>query len=130
MTFPLPQQLVYPASSWQVVDFVTKTYRTPPAAGGVAEVYADQLDPGTMWSIQRAVVFSTSTAETSAWLYDGSADPANLLSATLSGNYDEAEYPSGLLLGQSRQLLAHWDGATDGAIGTIRLQVALMRRGS
>lgn len=128
MTFPLPRQVAYPAASWSVVDFVWRTYRTPNAAAGVAEVSGDQLGIGEMWSIQRAVVSSTSTTPSACWLYDANVDPSSLLSATDSGNYDEAEYPLGLLLGQSRTLLAHWTGISDGAVGTIRLQVAVMRQ--
>lgn len=134
MTFTLPTYTgpySSAGSGWAVVDYKPGlTLRSDPAAAGsgTMSVTFPQVDPGFLWSIQRAVVTSTSGAATRLRLYDSMVDPAFLLSGTDTGEYDEAEYPNGLLLDQGRQLVGVWTGASDGARGTVRLQVAVLGR--
>lgn len=127
-SFQLP---VYqpPAGSWAVTDYKPALKLTAKAiADGTATATAVQVDPGTMWMIQRAVCSTTSTAQTQLRLYEGSVAPANILSGSDSGDYDEADYPLGLLLDQSQQLVAQWAGCNAGDVCTLRLQVAVLSR--
>lgn len=120
------------SSGWSVVDLKPGlTLKSDPAAAGsgTMSVTFAQVETGFLWSVQRAVVTSTSTTATRLRLYDSVVDPAFLLSGTNTGEYDEAEYPNGFLLDQGRQLVAVWTGASDGARGTVRLQVAVLGRG-
>lgn len=103
---------------------------TAPAAGGRAVATGPQLDPGVQWLIDRAVASCTSTTPTSLRVYDTQESPAFLSDGTDSGNMDVTEYPgSGLWLGQTRQLLAVWAGASANSVGTLRLQVRVYRYG-
>lgn len=129
-SFQLP---VYQGSAqgWALSDYKPDVILTSGLAGqdGIAVATGPQVDQGTMWAIQHAVCSSTSSSDTSLRLYDSaSVSVSALLSVSNSGNFDEAEWPSGpgLLLPQSRQLVAVWSGCSTGAVGTIRLQVALM----
>jgi hypothetical protein len=127
MTFTLPTP-VGSASGWQLTDYRQLSYTTGPAAGGTTTAYADQLDVDVMWLVDRAVVFSTSTNPSAVRLYNGSAGAGRLLSGSNSGNYDEADYPNGLLVPAGGQLLAVWTLADDGAVGTLNLQVRELRQ--
>lgn len=122
----VPQAVPTPAG-WVVATYRPRlVLRTPPAAGGTMTATADQVPGGQMWRIERAVCSSTSSAATALRLYDAGATDVPC-SGTDTGNYDEAEYPNGLLIDQGLQLTAVWTGASDGARGTLRLQVAVMQ---
>jgi hypothetical protein len=127
VTIPLPQPLPT-AAGWQFMGWRRFTARTPAAAGGTASVALDQLGTDELWLIDRAVSTCTSAASSSVRHYDTSAAPSRLLSGSNSGNYDEAEYPAGLLLESGSQLLTVWTGATDGAVGTVNVQVRRYQR--
>lgn len=117
-----------PGKGWQLVDYKPGLVLTATAgADGTATATAATVDPGFMWSVQRAVVSSTSVAQTSVRLYDSVVGAGNLLSGSNSGNYDEADYPAGLLVDQSRQLVAVWSGCDNNAKCTLRLQVAVLQ---
>lgn len=131
MTVALPQS-VSAASSWQLSDWTDPVLTSPPAAGGTTQVEFRQLDVSELWLIDRAIIQCDSTTDTKLRLYASSAVVPNLLSGSDSdastGNFDEAEYPSGLLLRPTQWLLAVWTGASDGARATIRLQARVYRR--
>ena len=119
-----------PGQSWRLVDYRPAVILTATAdATGVATATGPQVDPGYMWAIQRAVCSSTSTAQSRLRIYEGSPAVGNLLTGSGSGNYDEADYPLGLLVSQSRELVAVWSGADPGSACTLRLQVAVLGLG-
>jgi hypothetical protein len=126
MTIPLPSS-ISTASQWQLVDWVAVKQKSKAAAGGVARVELPALDTGDMWLIDRAVIACTSSTRTAFRLYEGSTSEVPL-SGTDSGNFDEAEYPGGLLLKSSQALIAQWTGCVDGSVGTLRLQYRYYRR--
>lgn len=98
-----------------------------PAANGLAVATGPQIPPGEQWLIDRAVCSSTSATTTQLRLYDSQQAPAFLLDSTPSGNADVTEYPAGLLLSQSSQLVAAWSSASNGAVGTLRTQIRVFR---
>jgi hypothetical protein len=107
----VPQTVPTPAG-WQITTWRPRlVLRTQPATGGTMTATADQVPGGQMWRIERAVCASTSTFATSLRLYDVAGDVP--CSGTDTGNYDEAEYPNGLLIDQGLQLSAVWTGASD-----------------
>jgi hypothetical protein len=131
MTVPVPYSL--PTSSqWQLMDWTDPVLTSAAAAGGTMQVQFRDLDVNELWLIDRAVIQCDSTTDTKLRLYAATAAPANLLSGSdseaVTGNFDEAEYPRGLLLRPSQCLLAVWTGASTGARGTIRLQAQVFRK--
>jgi hypothetical protein len=126
MTIPLPSS-ISTASQWQLVDWLSLTQKATAAATGIARVELPALDTGEMWLIDRAVVACTSTTRTTVRIYVGSTTDVPL-SGSDSGNFDEAEYPSGLLVKPSQVLIAQWTGAVNGSIATLRLQARQYRR--
>jgi hypothetical protein len=98
------------------------------------QVQFRDLDVSELWLIDRAIIQCDSTVDTKLRLYASTAAAASLLSGSdseaASGNFDEAEYPQGLLLRPSQSLLAVWTGASSGAKGTIRLQARVFRKAS
>lgn len=127
MTIPLPQSIPT-TTQWQLMDRRYITRSSPPAAGGIASVVFPPLDSAEMWLIDRAVASCDSSTPTKLRLYDGAAEVVRLLSGSDRGAYDEADYPGGLLLEPTSQVLAEWSDASAGAVGTIRLQVQVYRR--
>jgi hypothetical protein len=127
VTIPLPYS-VPTASQWQLVDWVEPIFDSSAATGGLATITVDQLASDQMWLIDRAVVSCTSAAKTAARLYVNGVVARGLRSGSTVGNFDEAEYPSGLLVRPGSQLIARWTGCTDGAIATLALQARLFRR--
>lgn len=119
------------ASGWTLHDYLPNVILTTgPAVGGTMQAGGPNVEPGFLWVVQRATCSSTSTATTQLRLYDSSVSAGNYLTGTDSGNTDEADYSQGLMLGANRQLLAVWNGASDGAVGTLRLQVAVLAQSS
>lgn len=131
MTVVLPTS-VSAAGSWQLSDWTDPVLTSAAAAAGTMQVEFPQLDVEELWLIDRAIIQCTSSTDTKLRLYAGVAVAPNLLSGSDSdastGNFDEAEYPQGLLLRPGQLLLAVWTGASDGARGTIRLQARVYRR--
>lgn len=127
MTVPAPYSLPS-TSSWQLMDWLDQSTLSAPAAGGAITITLPALDSDTQWLVTRAVIGCTSTASTGFRLYvDGPAN-ANLRSGSNSGNYDEADYPQGLLIRPGRALVAAWTGCTDGAIAVLNLQAQILKR--
>lgn len=127
MTLTLPASLPTGASSWAVADYRREVITSDPAAGGVARGAGSQLDLDELWLVDRAVVSCTSSTPTRVRLYEGQEAVGSLLSGSASGNFDEADYPTGVLLQSGMQLLAVWSNASDGARGTVVLQVRVLR---
>jgi hypothetical protein len=132
VTITLPQALPA-ASGWQLYDWLDRAKQTAAAvAGSAIQVDFGQLDITELWLIDRAVIQCDSLADTKLRLYTTNVAPMNLLSGSDSdaatGNFDEAEYPRGLLVRPGDSLVAVWTGATTGAKGTIRLQAQIWRR--
>lgn len=124
----LPTSAGSPLSQWVITDWGTPARTSKPAAGGVARVEFDQIDDGTQWLIDRAVASCTSGSVTSMRLYDTEPTAANLLSGTAAGNFDEADFPGGLLVRSLQTLVAVWTGCDTGAVATLRLQTRVMRK--
>jgi hypothetical protein len=127
VSLQLPAPLPSGAGSWVVTDYRPLTLTSAPAQDGTALAVAPQLELGELWLVDRAVVSCTSTTESVARVYENAAAPGFLLSGTASGNFDEADYPTGMLVQSGGQLLIVWTQASDGAVGTARLQVRVLR---
>ena len=129
MTLAIPAAQGAPIAQWRVVDWISRCLTSGPAAGGLATVEFPQLDPDEMWLLDHAMIQCTSTTRTTLRLYEGDPSPVTLLSGSLNGNLDEADWTNGLRIGPSRHLTAQWSGATDGAVAVLNLQARQFRRG-
>lgn len=127
--FVAPVALPAGASSWAVTDYRPLTLTSGPAgADGIAQAVGEQLDLDELWLIDRAVVSCTSSTETKFRLYDGAvASVGALRSGTRTGTFDEGDYPAGVLIQQGSQVLGVWSGCSVGAVGTLNLQVRVLR---
>jgi hypothetical protein len=103
------------------VELITPAGVSGPAAGGLAEVVF-QVPQDRVWQIERIVVSTTSAAVTSASVYVGTADPANLVDFTPAGNGDVADEVHPIVAPAGNALRIRWTGMTAGAVGTVRLQ--------
>lgn len=116
------------AAGWGLADFLNLHVQTNPATEGRATLDAGQLDPDELWLIDHMVASCTSASRTTLRLYWSAPDPLRILDGTASGNFNVADWPAGLQLHPSTSLVAVWEGADDGAVGTLALQGRIMRR--
>jgi hypothetical protein len=116
------------ASGWQLADYVNMAYVSGPAdSTGVATATGRQLDQDELWLIDHMVCFCESGG-TTLRLYSGQVGPGFLLDGSDAGSFNVADWPNGLQLQPTRQLVAVWSGCTVGARGTITLQGRSLRR--
>lgn len=124
----LPTQLPT-AAGWTLHDYAEVSGQSGPAnAAGVATLELTQLDGDEMWLIDHAVASCTSAAVTELRWYASTVTARALLDGTSRGNFDVADWPAGLRLSPSQSLIARWTGATPGAVGTLALQLRVLRR--
>ncbi|MDO8107155.1 hypothetical protein Q6348_08090 [Isoptericola sp. b441] len=116
------------ASGWSLVDNLTDAKVTGPAIAGTATADFGQLPDNELWLIDHAVVFCDSAAATTVRWYAGDTIPSRLLDGSDSGNFDVGDWPAGLLIRPSQNLLVQWSGADDLAVGTVTIQYRLLRR--
>lgn len=122
----LPQPRL--GSPWFVHDFRQVYVKSQAAAGGLATTQLEQVPERELWIVQRAVVQCTSATKTEARLYLDSIDASRILDGTRAGNFDVADEASGIQIPGGSILLCQWSGAADGAIGTMRAQLMILRR--
>lgn len=123
----LPQPVTPPASPAASTDVraVGRTATATVAADGTAVAAFPVVEAGTYWLVDRVVIIGAGGG--TAYLYDDPTLPAEgLLDGTSAGDFDVSEYPRGLLIDETRTLVAHWSGATPGNTATIRAQVRIV----
>lgn len=114
-------------SKWSVWDYQERTRFTPAAAGGLAAVDIYQTPENELWLIDRIVISCTSTAETEFWLYKTQIAESNKLDGTDLGNLNVADENAPIVVQPNTLLIAQWENASAGAVGTIALQYTIMR---
>lgn len=125
----LPYPVGGEAAGWTLTTYTRYTAVSKPAAGGLCLAEFDQLEPEELWLIDHAVIHCTSSTASSLRLYEGDPAVARLLDGTDNGNFMVGDWPAGLLIEPSRRLVAQWSGASAGAVGTLRIQVRVLRKG-
>ena len=115
--------------SWQNSDWIVRSGSSSPAgAEGRAVLTLDALADDELWLIDHATVQCSSITPTSVRWYDSSAAPGQLIDGSGSGNFDVADWPSGLVLRPSTSLVVVWSSCSPGAVGSIRLQARQLRK--
>ena len=128
MAFIVPTYTA-PGQAWQLTDYKPAlTQQATADSTGRAVVTFDPVPPGYMYAVQRAVVTSTSGATPTVLFYDDGVGNGVPVTGSRTGTFDEADYPAGpgLLVDQSRQLVAVFTGCDAGARCTVRLQVGVL----
>jgi hypothetical protein len=126
MTLQLPVAL---GPAWSLVDLRHRVLKTKAAAGGYAVAELEQVPQDERWLIDRVVVQCDSTTPTVAFLYLNELEDRGVLDGTRVGNFDVADQTRPILLDGGGRLLVRWAGASNGAIGTVRLQLSILRQG-
>jgi len=118
------------ASGWQLADYLDLSLVSQPAdASGTAIATGRQLDLSELWLIDHMVCSCpTSSPNTALRLYSGQIGAGFLLDGSDSGSFDVADWPNGLQLQPTRQLVAVWTGCTPGDRGSLTLQARALRR--
>ena len=116
------------SATWQLVDFLSRQQTSVPASGGVAALDLGQVDGGSLWLIDHAVVHCDSSTPTVLRWYDSAVDPLRLLDGSDVGNFGVADWPQGLQVREGSSLYVVWEGAADGAVGTVTVQGRVLRR--
>jgi hypothetical protein len=101
---------------------------TPAAAGGLATVELAQVPHDERWLLDRAVVQCDSTTPTVAFLYLNDIEDRGVLDGTRVGNFDVADNTQPILLDGGGVLKVQWQGASNGAKGTARLQLRILKQ--
>jgi hypothetical protein len=127
----LPQSVGGTATGWALADYMPEVVlRSPKVAVGetTATAYGEQLPNDVLWLIDHAVTSCTSATATSLRMYSGAG--GLLIDGTDEGNFQVADWPNGLQVAPGRQLVAVWSSADVGSVGTLALQVRVLRRTS
>lgn len=104
----------------------------PAAADGatVSCAFPVVQDPDYAWRVDRVAVQCTGSKVPLCLLYD---DPqmrtGDLVDGTTDGGLNIADNASAILLLQGDQLIVVFEGCSAGAIATVRIQYAVLRRG-
>jgi hypothetical protein len=120
--------LISTPAKWSLWDYRQLVATSKAAAGGIADAVLTQVPQDELWLLDRVVVVCTSSSTTSAFLYLNTADDRNVLDGTQVGNFDVADQSSPIQLPGGSTLLCRWAGASNGAVGTIRAQVTVMKQ--
>lgn len=92
-------------------------------AGGSVEAQFPPVPYDYFWSIEQVAVSCTSTSSTVAKVYvDIPVADVNVIASTLSGNLDQDDINSPIILLPTKYLYVVWTNCSIGAVGTVRLQ--------
>jgi hypothetical protein len=114
----------------QDVDYVVDPQNVKAASGGTATVTYDQVEQGYYWRVERIVVTTTSTAQTTVSVYVGDVSPINLRDSTPLpvGFSAVAEYPAFLTVPGGQELQIVVSGGATGDAVTATVQYRLVQR--
>lgn len=127
MTVLLPQSLPS-TNGWKLVDWLDASYTSQPAGDdGTATITLDQLPTGIRWQLTHMVAFCDSAANPQMRLYLSYVGPSGLRDGTNTGLFDVADWPMGLMVPPSAQLIAQWTGCNAGDVATLTLQANIIR---
>lgn len=111
-----------PDSRFRTVGYDSVVGQSAPAAGGAMEAVFGPVPQGTAWLVERVLVITNSATPTTCFIFLGEARDQNLIEGTNSGNLDVADEASPIMVPGNTELRVRWGGASDGAIGTCRVQ--------
>lgn len=89
---------------------------------GRAEVRYGPVPAGKIWAVERLTIYSDSTTVPIFRWYLGDPKLYNIMEATDNGDFDAAEYPTAVPVGQGLSVVGVWTGAQEGDRCWLRLQ--------
>lgn len=130
MTVLVPTALPV-TSSWQLYDWLDKSYSGTADDTGVAEIDLPELPDNVRWVLTH-VVIGASTAATGSKLrlYVDTVSNAALRDGSSKGDFDVADWAMGLMVPPSTHLIARWTGLEAGDTTYINLQAQILQRTS
>jgi hypothetical protein len=102
----------------------------PADASGVLEWLSSVVPAGQQWEVERISISTTSGAPTTAFVYVGDPVPRNLVDGSSSGNLDVADETQPIVVPGGQRLRIRWTGASLGAVGSARVQIAAFAAGT
>lgn len=124
-------------SRLETIAYMNEAIRSEAVPGSGPQECAVTLGPvpiGSIYEIERIVVYSTSVAGTQAAIYIGSGKgdsdelPENLISGTTSGRLDFADYDPPIRITGGQTLRVVWYSTPDvGSRGVARFQYKISR---
>jgi len=100
---------------------------TSPAAtiaGQTLSAYFPSVPSDFFWSVEQIAVSNTSTTTTTAFCYGQSPQiSSNVVASTLSGNLDQDDINSPIIILGAQIFSVAWTNCSIGAVGTVRIQV-------
>ena len=106
----------------QPLDLV-KTTNAATIAGQALSVSFDAVPFDFFWRIEQIAVTNTSTTQPSAKCYvDLPLQDYNVIASTLSGNLDQDDVNSPIIVLGTRTFSVQWFNCSIGAVGTVRIQ--------
>ena len=93
-------------------------------AGGTVSAQFPSVPSDFFWSIEQIAVSNTSTTTTIAKCYQQlPQQDSNVIASTLSGNLDQDDVNSPLIILGANIFSVAWTNCSVGAVGTVRIQV-------
>ena len=103
---------------------LTKTSNVATVAGQTVSAFFDSVPFDFFWSIEQISVSNTSTTTTTGICYGNSPQlPSNIVASTLSGNLDQDDVNSPIIILGANIFSVAWTNCSVGAVGTVRIQV-------
>lgn len=109
-----------------VTQPLTPTASSPActSAGGTVVATFPQVPFDYFWSIEQIAVSNTSSTSTVAKVYiDTPLIDLNVIASTLSGNLDQDDINSPIIVLPTKQVSIAWTNCSVGAIGSCRIQL-------
>ena len=109
-----------------VTQPLTPTVSSPPCSisGGSCIAVFDQVPFDYFWEVEQISVSNTSNIITSAKVFiDFPYSDINVIASTTSGNFDQDDVNSPIIVLPTKSLAVVWNNCSLGAIGSVRLQV-------
>ena len=103
---------------------LSKTLNSNPAdVSGIITITFDPVPYGYFWWVEIIGVSTTSTTRTTAAVYnDLPLVNSNIVSSTLSGNLDQDDRNSPILVEPTHVLSVQWTGASLGSVAAVKIQ--------
>ncbi len=118
-----------PAAAWAVHDFGQRSLTSAPAdATGRCQTHLGPVPQDELWRIDRMVVSSDGSTDTTVGIYLDTVDPVRAIDGTEVGNFDVADLAAAIQLHGGTAMVCGWSGASLGAVGTLHVQWQILRR--
>lgn len=89
---------------------------------GVAVTSLGPVPTNEVWMVERIAIATTSLSPTTAKVYLGAVDPANIVDQTNNGDSDVADQVNPIIVPGGQSLIVRWTGVSPNTQGVARFQ--------